>query len=373
MTPFDVRLRNRVVFGPGTIERLGALTRELSVRRVLVVTDPGVAACGIAARATAALESAGLEVQVYDQVREDPSESDVAAARQAARGPEALVAVGGGSSIDTAKGVNFLLTGGGAMRDYRGPATARGPLLPLVAVPTTAGTGSEMQSYALIGEDGTHRKMACGDPRAVPAIALLDPDLTRTLPRGVAAAAGADALVHALECAVTRTRNSASLLYAHEAFRLIYHHLARALSDPADDEARAAMLLGAAWAGVAIECSMLGAAHAAANPLSARHHTVHGHAVALMVPHVIRFNAQDPAAADAYAALARAAGVPGDLSGVIAALVAAAGLPTTLAAAGIADPDVDALAADAATQWTGQHNPRPVDAAGFAALYRAAR
>lgn len=374
LRPFDVRLRNRVVFGPGTLARLGELARSLPATRVALVTDPGLVACGIAARARESLESAGCVVQVYDQVREDPSESDVAAARAAIHDPEALVAVGGGSSIDTAKGVNFLIGGGGAMRDYRGPATARGPLLPLIAVPTTAGTGSEMQSYALISEDGTHRKMACGDPRAVPAIALLDPDLTLTLPRRVTAAAGADALVHALECAVTRTRSSASLLYAHESFRLIYHHLDRALADPSDADARAAMLLGAAWAGVAIELSMLGAAHAAANPLSARYHTVHGHAVALMAPHVVRYNQQSPEAADAYGELASTAGLhAARLADTITDRIAAAGLPVTLAAAGIADPDVDALAADAATQWTGKHNPREIDAAGFAALYRAAR
>ena len=380
--PFDVRLRGRVVFGPGTLARLGELTRAFAPERVLLVTDAGLVAAGVAGRARAALEAAGLAVAVHDQVREDPTESSVASALAQAQDfrPQALVAVGGGSAIDTAKGLNFLLTGGGSLRDYRGPATARGPLLPLIAVPTTAGTGSEMQSYALIAEDGTHRKLACGDPAAVPVVALLDPALTRSVPRRVTAAAGADALVHALECAVTRTRSSASLLFAHEAFRLVYHHLERAVADPGDDDARAALLLGAAWAGQAIECSMLGAAHAAANPLSARHQTVHGHAVALLAPHVICYNAVAPDARDAYRELARAAGLtasgapvePARLAELVSARIAAAGLPLTLAAAGIDAPDFDALAADAATQWTGQHNPRPVDAAAFAELYRLA-
>ena len=378
LRPFDVRLRGRVVFGVGAIAQLGGVVAELGVKRVLVVTDAGLIAAGIVDRARAALLGAGLDVIVFDMVREEPAEREIDRAAEFARDakPDALVAVGGGSSIDTAKGINFLVGGGGRMRDYRGPATARGALMPLVAVPTTAGTGSEMQSYALIAEDDTHRKMACGDPRAVPRAVILDPELTVSMPRRVTAAAGVDALVHGLECAVTKTRSAASLLFAHEAFRLVVHHLERVLGSPGDVQARGAMLLGACWAGQAIEASMLGAAHAAANPLSAQHGVVHGHAVGLLAPHVIWRNAEDLGVRVAYRALARAADLPqqpGALADRVAALIAAAGLPTTMAAAGIESPDVAALAADAATQWTGKHNPVPMDAAAFEALYRDAR
>lgn len=374
--PFDFRTRGRVVYGPGTLARLGELAGELGLSRVLLVTDRGIVRAGIAQRALQSLEASGIRVAVHDAVREDPASADVEACLASVRDADGLVAVGGGSSIDTAKGANFLHCGGGVIADYWGPNKARGPLKPLIAVPTTAGTGSEVQSYALIAEDATHRKMACGDPRAVPAVALLDPELTVTLPAPVTAATGVDALVHALECAVTRTRSAASLLYAHEAFRLIVENLERVLDNPADVEARGAMQLGACFAGIAIENSMLGAAHAAANPLSARYGTVHGHAVGLMAAHVVRYNAADGEARAAYEELARAAGLEDrsaeGLADHVGELVLAAGLPAGLAAAGVRMMDLPELARDAETQWTGKHNPRAVDAAAFEELYRAA-
>lgn len=358
LAPFELSLRGRIVFGPGALDRLGEVVTRLHRAQALLITDAGVMAAGIAPRAVATLREAGVPVSVHAEVREDPTDSDVRRALEAAQAaqPDLLIAVGGGSAIDTAKGVNL----------------ATGRFLPIVAVPTTAGTGSEVQSYALIADDETHRKRARGNPANVPSAVILDPELTLSLPERVTAAAGVDALVHALETAVTRARTAASLLFAHEAFRLIVHHLERVLADPRDLEARAAMLLGATWAGQAIELSMLGAAHAAANPLSARYGTVHGHAVALMAPHVIRYNSADAETRAAYDALRRAAGIDGDLADYIAGMLTRCKLPTSLRAAGITSPDVDALAADAATQWTGQHNPRPVDHAAFVQLYRAA-
>ena len=221
-----------------------------------------------------------------------------------------LVGLGGGSSMDTAKGCNFLLTNGGRMEDYWGVGKATRPMLPLIAIPTTAGTGSECQSFALIAHPQTHVKMACGDPKAAARVAILDPELTLTQPPAVAAATGMDALSHALETAVTRRRNPISQMLSREAFRLCVRGLRRVFEHPQDVEGpRADVLLGAALAGMAIENSMLGAAHAAANPLTARFGVIHGHAVGLMLPAVVRFNAQDPEVAPLYHQLALQGGL----------------------------------------------------------------
>lgn len=374
----------RVRFGPGVLRELGVETAALGVRRVLLVTDPGVAAAGHAARARASLELAGLDVELYDQVREDPTELDVERCRDAARAfaPDCFVAVGGGSSIDTAKGANFLLTGGGVMADYRGRDKARRPLLPLVAVPTTAGTGSEMQSFALIADEKTHAKLACGDKQAAPRVALLDPELGVTQPRHVTACTGLDALAHAVESAVTKPRNERSQPLSRQAFVLAVQALPRALAEPEDVEARGAMLKAACLAGAAIEQSMLGAAHSLANPLSARYGLPHGRAVGTMLPHVVRFNAEDPEACAIYAGLAKASElVPESSAPRLAALelavrldelLAQTGLPVRLADAGVSADALPDLASEAAQQWTARFNPRAVDALDLQAVYRAA-
>jgi alcohol dehydrogenase len=299
--PFATRPAPKLVFGPGVLRDLPACVRELGGTSVFLVSDPGLARAGYVERARALLAAADLRVTVFSDSRENPTESDAAACAAAARACvpaiDCLVALGGGSSLDTAKAANFLLTNGGVMHDYHGYAKAPRPFLPFIAIPTTAGTGSETQSYTLISRDGTHEKMACGDPKALPRIALLDPELTATLPRATATLSGLDALTHAVESAVTTKRNPVSALYAESAFRHLAPAIGRIVAGNATDDDRAAMLLGAALAGLAIENSMLGAAHASANPLTARHGVVHGHAVSLMLPSVIRFNLAEPAAA----------------------------------------------------------------------------
>jgi alcohol dehydrogenase len=370
-----------VIFGVNSIDRLGELALDAGARRALLVTDAGIVAAGHVERACWALAASCVDVTVYDRARENPTTGDVEACVEVARasGIDTLIGLGGGSSMDTAKGCNFLLTNGGRMQDYWGIGKATRPMLPLIAVPTTAGTGSECQSYALIADEITHQKMACGDPKAAPRVALLDPMLTLSQPRPVTACTGLDAIAHALETAVTRRHNELSLLYAREAFRLTIAHLPRVLEQPDHLEARARMQLGAAYAGMAIELSMLGAAHAAANPLTARYGIVHGQAVGMMLPLVVRFNAEESAAREAYSEMARDAGLvekgtsPVDaLVARLQALLAAAGLPPSLASYGVSADAVPELAVEAAAQWTAQFNPRPVAAAGFEQLYRAA-
>jgi len=256
------------------------------------------------------------------------------------------------------------------------------PMLPMIAVPTTAGTGSECQSFALIADADSHQKMACGDAKAAPAVALLDPILTLTQPRQVTADTGIDALAHAIETAVTTKRNEISTLYSREAFKLIASNLDLVLQQPDDIEARGRMQLGAAFAGLAIESSMLGAAHSAANPLTAHFNVIHGRAVGLMLPHVMRFNAVLPAAARAYEDLARAARLADNGDGAhkaVDALVARvesllnrANIPRSARDCGVEDASITTLATEAAGQWTATFNPRKATAKDFESLFAGA-
>ncbi|HXG47228.1 MAG TPA: iron-containing alcohol dehydrogenase, partial [Methylomirabilota bacterium] len=291
MTAFDHQPRTRLVFGLDTVDSVGALARELGGRSVLLVTDPGIVTAGHALRVEHSLQAAGLGVVTYGEVRENPTTKDVDHCLHVARaaGIDLIVGLGGGSAMDTAKGCNFLLTNGGEMKDYWGVGKALKPMLLMIAVPTTAGTGSECQCAALIADEQTHQKMACLDPKAAARVAILDPGLTVSQPPRVTACTGIDAIAHAVETAVTKRRTPLSLMYSHQAFKLCVAGFPQVLNNPHDLEARARMLLGAALAGTAIENSMLGAAHAAANPLTAHHGVIHGQAVGLMLPHVIRF------------------------------------------------------------------------------------
>jgi alcohol dehydrogenase len=370
------------VFGPGSVERVGELGRGLGGKKVLLVTDPGIAAAGHASKVKNSLESAGLEVAVFDRARENPTtrcvEDCAALARSAAI--DTIVGLGGGSSMDTAKGCNFLLTNGGRIQDYWGVGKATKPMLPLIAIPTTAGTGSECQSAALIVDEQTHQKMACLDPKAAARIAILDPVLTLSQPARVAACTGIDAIAHALETAVTKKRNPLSSMFSREAFKLCAQAFPRIFARPADLEGRGRMLLGAALAGLAIENSMLGAAHAAANPLTAHCGIVHGQAVGLMLPAVIRFNSHEPACREAYAELAETLELPSPVAGDSAndapalerhveGLLELAGLPRRLSACGVERALLPTLADEASRQWTASFNPRPVSEKEFLKLY----
>jgi alcohol dehydrogenase len=371
--PFDFQPRTRIVFGNGALARLGELARELSFSRTLIVADGGIVATGQVDRARALLESASITAFSFHDFDANPDSRMIEAGRAhaAACRIDSIVALGGGSSLDCGKGINFVLTNGGTMRDYWGFGKASRPMLPSIGVPTTAGTGSEAQSYALISDPETHVKMACGDPKAAFRIAVLDPELTVSQPRDVTAVAGYDAISHAVESYVTTRRTEMSDLFAAAAWRLLESNYERVLTESGDLAARGAMLLGAHEAGVAIEQSMLGATHACANPLTAQHGTLHGVAIAVLLPHVVRWNAEH--VGDRYGHLAPGAdGAAAHLAAHLDALARAGGLPATLRELGVAHDTLPALAADAAAQWTGTFNPRPFDAAGALEIYEQA-
>ena len=361
----------RVIVGSGCVAQVGELARGLGAKNILLVTDAGIVAAGHAGRVASLLEASGLPVTMFAEVRENPTTRCVDACLAVARGAKVdlIVGLGGGSSMDTAKGTNFLLTNGGRMQDYWGVGKATKPMLPLIAIPTTAGTGSEMQCAALIADEVTHQKMACLDPKVLARVAILDPQLTLSQPPRVAACTGIDAVAHAVETAVTKKRTEQSLAFSREAFHLCADALPKVLMVPENLAARARMQLGAAFAGAAIEHSMLGAAHAAANPLTALHDVVHGQAVGIMLPAVIRFNALDAGARSAYEALGQPVE---ELVARVESLLTLAQVPRSLAEFGIPRRDIFKLAEEAAKQWTAGFNPRSVGVDEFVGLYEAA-
>ncbi|MCI0485168.1 MAG: iron-containing alcohol dehydrogenase [Blastocatellia bacterium] len=379
MVPFDFQTHTRVVFGEGTIARLGDLARELGFRRSLLVADAGLVEAGHVGEASKILAGAGVDVFCFHDFDENPDTDMIERGRDFAASLriDSIIGLGGGSSMDCAKGINFLLTNGGTMRDYWGYGKATKSMLPMIGIPTTAGTGSEAQCYALISDAKTHVKMACGDPKAAFRVALLDPRLTVSQPASVTATTGFDAIAHAVETYVTTRRNPLSDIFSREAWRLLERNYERVLADPSDIGARAAMQLGAYYAGLAIENSMLGATHACANPLTAHYGTAHGIAIALLLPTVVRWNSSE--VRDRYGELLLLAGKRSDngdagegLALRLEELIAAGGLPGGLGSVGISKNDLPVLAREAADQWTGRYNPRPFGAEGALEVYECA-
>ena len=381
MQSFDFQTRTRLVFGAGSIKRLGELASEFGFRRTLLVADRGLVASGHVDEALEPLRQQGIEVIRFHEFDVNPDTAIIKAGCDFARPLklDSIIGLGGGSSLDCAKGINFLLTNGGRMQDYVGYGKATKTMLPMIAIPTTAGTGSEGQSYALISDAESHAKMACGDPKAAFRVALLDPALTLSQPNSITATAGFDAIAHAVETYVTTKRNPVSEIFSREAWRLLEPNFERVLAEPNDLSARSAMQLGAYLAGVAIEGSMLGATHACANPLTTHYGTTHGAALAMLLPAVVRWNKS--LAAGRYAELARLAGLDSGstdndateaLADRLEQLAAAGGLQSSLSTTGVTRDQLAMLAGEAAKQWTGSFNPRPFDQAGALEVYQSA-
>src|SRR5262245_2322979 len=376
--PFDFTSLNRAVFGVGSLARLGEFACELGGTRALLVTDPGLEEAGHPQRAEQYLRAAGLDVFVYDDVRENPTSRHVELGTKFARerNIDLIVAVGGGSSMDAAKGINFVLTNGGCISDYKGFGKATKPMLPSIGVPTTAGTGSEAQSYALITDEASHQKMACGDKKAAFRIAILDPEVTISQPRVVTAVTGIDAVAHAVESYVCTKRNPVSQAFSLSAWKFLESNFEAVLRHPDDLDARAGMQVGSHFAGAAIETAMLGICHSCANPITAHYGVTHGTAIGILLPHVVRFNG--PAAEHLYAELVGSThamnGTPASevLARRVDELSGLAGQPTRLRDCGVAESILPLLAVEASEQWTARFNPRPVSEADLLRVYQMA-
>jgi len=346
--------------GPKALEHLGEELRRLRARKVLLVCDPGIAQAGLAERVEKALKAEGLDYEVFDQVELEPSTENVEKAAEIVRGSgcDVLIGLGGGSSLDVAKGAAVLATGGGSIRDYMGIELVPGPGLPTVLIPTTAGTGAEVTLNAIYTLKDEQVKKGVVSRYLRAAVAIVDPELTLTCPPRVTAATGMDALVHAIESYTAVRATMHTDMYALKAVRLIGRALRRAVFAGHDLEARTAMAWGSFLAGVSLANAGVGAVHALAYPLGGRFHVSHGVANALLLPYVLEFNAL--ADLDKFADIAAALGEPVSARApreaalqvvkAVRELSSDLGLPQRLREVGVAPEDLDLLTDGAVLQ-----------------------
>lgn len=378
MSNFTFHYGPRLISGPGAATLIG---EHIAGGHVLVVTDAQVRALGLADAMLDALRSDGRAVTIFDAVEADPSRATLEAAIEAGRNASAVIGFGGGSPMDVAKLAAYLLGSGDDLDAIWGVGNAMGTGLPLVLVPTTAGTGSEATPVAIISLP-SGEKRGVSSPALIAHYAVLDPILTLGLPRHVTAATGIDAMVHAIEAFTSaHLKNPLSDMLAKEALRLIARHLLRACETPDDVDARGAMLLGAHLAGVAFSNAPVAGVHALAYPLGGRFHVPHGLSNALMLPHVLGHNM--PAAMPLYAELAPIVdpslephGTQARAQGLVEALRGlskAAGMPQRLREVGIGAEHLEMLAVDAMKQERLlRNNPRTIELADARRLYEAA-
>jgi len=377
---FTWRAPTRVVFGSGRVDVLG---QEVAAAgsRALLVTDAALAANpAVGGRALAALKAAGVETAVFDELGAEPTEAVVLAGVAAARAarPDVVVALGGGSAIDTAKMVALVLALGGSPLDHVRAAPAEPELLPLVAVPTTAGTGAETSIGAVVTNPATGRKTVLAHWAYLPRVAILDPELTTGLPPSLTAATGMDAYAHAIDVLHSSRPNPFNDALAFHTVRTVHTQLRRAVSDPGDIAARGEMLATACSMGFALSTSPYGIIHALGHSLGARHHLHHGRCVALLTPHGMRWNLTICGAR--YAETARRAGLAAwtdsdaaaadALIDATEALLQALGLPRRLAEVGVSAGDLGVMAEDAMQDIGAAFNARrPESAAELESLY----
>ncbi|HEX3689850.1 MAG TPA: iron-containing alcohol dehydrogenase [Solirubrobacteraceae bacterium] len=382
----------RVEFARGVgRERIGAEARGLggsgsgsgsgdsTIARALLVTDPGLRSAGVCDPLLSSLAAAGLVTDVFDHVQGNPRDVHCLEGAELGRstGANVLIGVGGGSAIDTAKCIALLITNGGHPRDWEDFGTLRADPLPVIAVPTTAGTGSEVSPSAIVTDTERHKKMNLFDPRICPRVALVDPDLTLSMSAGLTAATGMDALSHAVDSLHCALANPASDALALEGARLVAQYLRRAFSEGADVEARCGMMQASLTAGLAVGITDVSGCHCLAESIGAVYDHPHGVCCAATMPAIMEFNLPDPATAERYARLAAAFGIPteGLATGTAARLAIdyVAALNADLGIPALADliraEDLDLLAEKAAANTSAPSNPRPASVADFREMF----
>jgi alcohol dehydrogenase len=373
---FEFHPSIQVIFGENSLKRLHDQVSAFGCENLLIVTDRGIIDAGILDKTLHALKNARFNIHIFKDLESNPTTAhvDQGVAFGQDKNIDVIVGLGGGSAMDCAKGINFLLCNGGKMEDYWGKNKAKNKMLPSIGIPTTGGTGSEAQSFAIIAQKDSHIKMACGDFKARFKTVILDPDLLKSVPRHTAVVTGIDAISHALESYVSTAANPFSKMFAREAWQLLSNNIHELLNNPEDHNSLGNMLLGAHLAGHAIENSMLGAAHAMANPLSARTDIEHGVAVGIALPHVIEFNAktqfhlyQGLSFKNGQQPLKKTSVNP--LIEKINSILENEKISLKLRDYGIVSDDLDSLATAAMANWTAQFNPRPLTHDEFKALY----
>lgn len=379
-TAFSWAPSGAILFGPGSVNQTGEQLKRLDAKKVVLVTDPMLTQLGTAARIIESIKDAGIEVLVYDKCEADSSIETVKAIADMAKGADLLVGLGGGSSIDPAKAAAILVTNGGNIRDYQGCDKFSIAPLPIIAIPTAAGTGTECTPFTVIADRQRAWKMPIGGTGIIPSLVIADPELTYTMPPSVTAATGMDALTHAIEAYTSRSTEPISDALAIQAIKLIASALRPAVfRGDYDKDARYDMMMGAMLAGYAFTTASLGISHCMAHPLGAVNHVPHGMANAICLPVVMEFNMG--AWPERYADIAAFFGK--DISGMTVLEAAKAGvncvyalledLPVKpLEAYGVTEASLDHLANEAMKGGDRPNNARATTKEDFIMLYKKA-
>lgn len=379
---FEFYVGARVVYKSGLSREIGPEIQRLGGSRVLIVADKGVTGAGLLAPVEESLQGVAELVGVFDDVPANSSVKvvEAGAAMAAERGADILVGVGGGSPLDTAKCMRILMTLGGQLLDYQGYNLLEQRLAPMIAIPTTAGTGSEVTPFAVIRDEDQDLKLTFASPYLVPDLAVLDPEMTRTLPPRLTAATGLDALTHAIETYVSTDNNPFSDSIAIYAIDATARHLRNATHNGNDMEARGQMLIASCMAGIAFSSGFLGAVHALAHATGGKFPVHHGTANAIFLPHVMEFNS--PVVPAQYVRVAHAMGVQAggrsdeeviaDGIAAVRALTSDCGVPTRLRDVGVPEEALDELAEVAMTDAAIFNNPRPATYEDLVSLMHAA-
>jgi len=369
-------------FGPGARKELPGVVRRFGYKKALVVTDKSLMKFGVAKMVIDELDAAGIVYDIFDDVKPNPTVTNVkdGIAACKAAGADFIVAIGGGSAMDTAKGIGIVCNNPefSDIVSLEGVADTKKKSLPIIALPTTAGTAAETTINYVIVDEENQKKMVCVDPNDIPAVAIVDAELMYSLPKGLTASTGMDAMTHAIEGYITKAAWEMSDMFEIKAIEMIHKYLPIAVNEPENPEGRNGMAVAQYIAGMAFSNVGLGVDHGMAHPMSALHAVPHGVACAILLPTVMRFNA--PAAKDKYAEIAKACGVYRDgmtldeaveaACNEIANLSRIVGIPEHLSELGIHEEDIPALAEQAINDVCTPGNPREVTKEDIIAIYK---
>lgn len=369
-------------FGPGARKEVPGVVARLGYKKALVVTDKGLMKFGVAKMVLDVLDEAAIPYEIYDEVKPNPTVTNVKMGVEACKKAEAdfIIAIGGGSSMDTAKGIGIICNNPefSDVISLEGVADTKKKTVPIIALPTTAGTAAETTINYVIIDEEKQKKMVCVDPNDIPAVAIIDAELMYSLPKSLTAATGMDAMTHAIEGLITKGAWELSDMFEIKAIEMIHKYLPIAVNEPTNPVGRDGMAVAQYVAGMAFSNVGLGVDHGMAHPLSALHDIPHGVACAMLLPTVMKFNA--PAALPKYVDIAKALGVYKDgMTQQEAADAACAeidnlsrlvGIPTHLSELGITEKDIDALADQAIVDVCTPGNPREVTRDDIVALYK---
>lgn len=369
-------------FGPGARKELPGVVQRLGFKKALVVTDKGLMKFGVAKMVLDVLDEAAIPYAIYDDVKPNPTVTNVKNGVEACKqaGADFIVAIGGGSSMDTAKGIGIVCNNPefADVVSLEGVADTKKKTVPIIALPTTAGTAAETTINYVIIDETKQKKMVCVDPNDIPCVAIIDAELMYSLPKSLTAATGMDAMTHAIEGLITKGAWELSDMFEIKAIEMIHRYLPLAVNEPANPVGRDGMAVAQYVAGMAFSNVGLGVDHGMAHPLSALHDVPHGVACAMLLPTVMRFNA--PAALPKYVDIAKAVGVYKEGMTQEEAADAACteienlsklvGIPAHLSELGITEKDIDALADQAIEDVCTPGNPRPVTREDIVALYK---